>query len=184
MTKGSKMAKKPRMWRMRIIPSSLGSQLLMKVLTNTPQRMTPQKSMTLCQGLGSYCGSVRIIRPCAIVPFKNPTEATKACQPRTVNQPMSQTLVYELSSCHTKIMPLCDREGRGGALARNVTQEFLILQGRKHGNPVILSSRCWCPVGLSGIYFARILLGTTTTHIEHASASVMKTESVPIQTKM
>ena len=73
--------------------------------------------------------------------------------------------------------------GVGGKLARNVTQEFLILLGRKHGNPVILSSGSWCPVDLSAMYYAGILLGTTTTHIEVASASVMKTESVPSQTK-
>ena len=67
--------------------SNLGSQLLTMVLMFTANRMAAEYNMTFCQGLGSYVGSVRIMRPRNMVPFRYPTDATKACHPRTVNHP-------------------------------------------------------------------------------------------------
>lgn len=87
MTSGNRMLKKPRTWRIKIMVSNLGSQLLTRVLIITANKIAAQYNMTLCQGLGSYVGSVRIMRPCNMVPLRYPTDATNACHPRTVNHP-------------------------------------------------------------------------------------------------
>ena len=54
----------------KIMASNLGSQLLTMVLKNTATRMEAQYNRTFCQGVGSYVGFVRIMRPCNMVPLR------------------------------------------------------------------------------------------------------------------
>ena len=66
-----------------------------------------------------------------------------------------------------------------------IAQKLLVLRRSEHGDPMILSSRRWCPIDMSTLQDHCFPRDTAAaTHIDVASANVRNTESVPIQTKM
>ena len=87
----------------RMRPSTLGSSLPITVFTKTAKLTAAQKSSTACHGLGSYEGCVMVISPWTSVPEMYETDATLACHPQAVSQPVNhqspQNLIEVISTC-------------------------------------------------------------------------------------
>lgn len=90
------IAKNPRTCTTRIKPSTLGSSLPMTVFTKTAKPTAAQKSRTACHGFGSYEGCVKVISPWMSVPQMYETDATLACHPQAVSQPVNHQSPQDL----------------------------------------------------------------------------------------
>ena len=64
------MAKKPRMWIMRIDPSNWGRNLPTTVFIIMVNTIDAQNSRTVCHGWGVYEGVVKVIKPCICAPAR------------------------------------------------------------------------------------------------------------------
>ena len=85
---GRMIAKKPSTCSTRTKLSILGSSLPRTAFTKNAKQTAVQSSRTVCHGLGSYEGWVNSISPWTSVPDMYETDATLACQPQTVSQPV------------------------------------------------------------------------------------------------
>jgi hypothetical protein len=97
-TIGIKTQKKPARWRIRMNPSNRARSLPEVVLIRTAKKTIAQYRRRVCQFFGTYVGSFRAIMPWMTVPRRYPADATDACQPVTVTQPVKQLSKSEIGA--------------------------------------------------------------------------------------
>jgi hypothetical protein len=88
MTRGIRIAKKPKTCKIRIKPSNLGSAELTRIFMKTAKANMAQESKVPCQSLGSKLLSFKEVRPKIMFPVRSALEVTEPCQPPTVSIPV------------------------------------------------------------------------------------------------